>query len=112
MAKVDLSALAFDQYLATVFADDLQVDKATVRPVTSLRNYDQLVANFETGVGATMPGVRGTAWGAYNAITEWTSHQRGKDNDLDAARKRLNNLWFGTGGKINQAAHQAALSLV
>lgn len=39
MAKVDLSAAAFDQYLATVFADDLQVDKATVRPVTSLRNY-------------------------------------------------------------------------
>jgi phage/plasmid-like protein (TIGR03299 family) len=111
MAKVDLSASAFNQYLATVFADDLQVDKDKVRPVTSLRHYDQLVANFESGVGATLPGVRGTAWAAYNAVTEWTSHQRGKD-DVDAARKRLNNLWFGTGGKINQAAHQAALSLV
>lgn len=112
MAQVDLSMAKFNDYIAKVFASDLKGDRGELRPATSLRNYEQLVKNFESGAGADLRGVRGTLWGAYNAITEWTSHQRGHGDDIEAARKRLNNLWFGSAEKINQTAHDAALSFI
>ncbi len=111
MAKVDLSSTAFDKYLSTVFAKQLQGDNET-RPVSELRQYDQLVRNFENGVGMDIKGVRGTLWAAYNAVTEWTTHQRGGNDTVEAARDRLNAIWFGSAAQINEAAHEAALALV
>lgn len=31
---------------------------------------------FESGRGNDLPGARGTAWAAYNAVTEWVTHER------------------------------------
>ena len=108
MAKVDLSAAAFDKYLTTVFAKQLEGD----RPVHDLRQYEQIVHNFESGLGMDIKGVHGTLWGAYNAVTEWTSHQRSQSDDVDSVRDRLNSLWFGSSAQINEQAHSAALALV
>lgn len=109
MAKVDLSIAAFNQYVTNVFqaVGTLDDDKNA----SSLRFYDRLVENFESGTGSDIRGFQGTAWGAYNAVTEFTSHQRNGD-DVDAARKRLNSLWFGQGEMINKSAHACALALV
>ena len=110
MAKIDLSPQAFDKYLTKVFAPPTSKDGQ--KTVKDLRYYPQILENFEGGTGADLPGARGTLWGAYNAITEWTSHQRSKgDNEIEAARKRLNSIWFGQGAAINQAAHNAALEM-
>lgn len=108
MSKVDLSSAAFDRYLATVFSKQLEGD----RKVQDLRQYEQLVQNFETGIGMDIKGARGTLWGAYNAVTEWTTHQRSTTDDLEATRDRLNSLWFGSSAQINETAHSAALTLV
>lgn len=109
MSKVDLSAEAFDRYLSAVFRKQLEGD----RKVSSLRQYEQLVQNFEGGIGMDIKGVRGTLWGAYNAITQWTTHQRGGgSSEIEAARSRLNSLWFGSGAQINQTAHDAALTFL
>lgn len=108
MSKVDLSAAAFDRYLTTVFQKQLEGD----RKVTDLRQYEQLIQNFEGGIGMDIKGVRGSLWGAYNAVTEWTTHQRGGTDDIEATRDRLNSLWFGSSAQINEAAHKAALALV
>lgn len=61
---------------------------------------------FESGRGAQLKGVRGTAWAAYNAVTEYVSHQRGSD-----AARRLDQNWFGSGVGINQRAFEAALQM-
>lgn len=108
MTKVDLSAAAFDQYLSTVFAKQLEND----RKVQDLRQYEQLAQNFEAGIGTDIKGVRGTLWNAYNAVTEWTTHQRNDGDEIEAARARLNSLWFGSSAQINEAAHSAAMALV
>lgn len=107
MASVDLSVKAFDDYLKTVFAKQLAGD----RNVQDLRQYEKLVQNFESGVGTDITEVRGTLWAAYNAVTEWTTHQR-SGSDIEAARDRLNSLWFGSSAQINESAHAAALALV
>ena len=67
---------------------------------------------FESGVGTDIVGVRGTAWGAYNAITEYTTHHArvnaGDDKAPGYAKKRgerlLESSWFGNGDAINQKA--------
>src|SRR5262249_56150370 len=40
---------------------------------------------FEEGRGAALPGVRGTLWGAYNAVTEYLGYERGRGQDTRLA---------------------------
>jgi phage/plasmid-like protein (TIGR03299 family) len=61
---------------------------------------------FAKGRGTEIPGVRGTWWGAYNAVTEYLTHQRGKTADA-----RLDNLWFGDSVNINRRALDIATRL-
>jgi phage/plasmid-like protein (TIGR03299 family) len=60
----------------------------------------------ETGEGAEMS--RGSIWGAYNAVTEYTDHvQYSKD-----ASKRLNSIWFGGGEKLKHRAFDLAMKML
>jgi phage/plasmid-like protein (TIGR03299 family) len=59
------------------------------------------------GVGLDMPGVRGTAWGAYNAVTEYVDYQRGASKGADA---RLDSIAFGSGLAMKQRALSLALA--
>jgi phage/plasmid-like protein (TIGR03299 family) len=112
MSKVDLSAAAFDKYLGQVFEKQL-IDGDKKKQVTEMRQYERLIQNFESGVGMDLKGTRGTLWGAYNAITEWTTHQRGNSaDDIEAVRDRLNSLWFGSASQINETAHTVAMAMV
>lgn len=54
------------------------------------RIYDSIEALFTGGTGNDMAGVKGTAWAAYNAVTEYITHERGRSDD-----NRLNGAWFG-----------------
>jgi phage/plasmid-like protein (TIGR03299 family) len=114
MTKIDLTTATFNQYLNKVFEKDLIGTDDKPKLVTELRHYNQLVANFESGRGADQVGVRGTLWGAYNAVTEWTSHQRGSGDSesLESTRNRLNSLWFGSSSVINDTANTSALAMV
>ena len=53
----------------------------------------------------TLPGVGGTVWGMYNAMTHHLTHEYGRTED-----SRINNLVFDSAG-YNHRAVQAALSL-
>jgi phage/plasmid-like protein (TIGR03299 family) len=68
--------------------------------------FERLVELFETGRGNDLPAVRGTYWAAYNAVTEFLSHERGRTAD-----NRLDSLWFGEAGNLNRRAFEAALLL-
>tara|TARA_R100000152_G_C6759827_1_gene183816 strand:- start:363 stop:1379 length:1017 start_codon:yes stop_codon:yes gene_type:complete len=78
-----------------------------------LNRREKLTELFESGIGTDIPGVRGTAWGAYNAITEFTTHHNqirlgvepGTDGyDLKRTDRRLSSSWFGPGDKMNTKA--------
>lgn len=96
----------FRQYLERVFHTNLwDANTRRMRPVESLRALPYLAEAFEDGIGAET--ARGTLWGAYNAITQWTTHERGKTHE-----DRAESNWFGAGATIITAAHRAALALV
>jgi hypothetical protein len=67
---------------------------------------DHVVGNFEAGRGSDLAAARGTWWAAYNAVTEYLSHARGRTED-----GRLNSLWYGEGAQLNARALQNALQM-
>ena len=80
------------------------------RRVESVR--DQMMANFRGGVGSELAGR--SAWGFYNAASEFTSHQRPfrGATPRDQAERRFESLLLGgSAHALEQAAFEAALRL-
>lgn len=98
LARHGCDEVTLRRYVRTVFqperADDENAAKRIVADVVPL---------FEAGRGAELS--RGTLWGAYNAITEYTSHHRGRSQD-----RRVESQWFGEGVKIAQRALDVGLA--
>ncbi len=67
--------------------------------------YNTIQANFESGPGAEY--ARGTAWGAFNAATQYVTHQRGRLKD-DA---RTADLQWGAGKNLLARAWEGAEEL-
>ena len=71
------------------------------------RILPRVEALAHNGKGAGILGVRGTAWGAVNAISEFVQHYRGKDSE-----QRFNSATFGEGRAVVTRAMDRALSMV
>ncbi len=82
--------------------DVLRVPDDAEKPPRALDNIIQL---FEDGRGQDNPAVRGTYWAAYNAVTEWVDHERGRDGS------RLQAAWYGEGRRIKQRGLEVATEL-
>ena len=70
------------------------------------RLVDNIIPLFEGGMGSSLPGVRGTVWGAYNAVVEYLQYTRGRSEE-----NRLDSMWFGQSATLNQRALQEGLKL-
>jgi phage/plasmid-like protein (TIGR03299 family) len=58
-----------------------------------------------------MDGVRGTAWAAYNAVSFYHDHQRGRFLSVQESEGRVHSNLFGTSNDCKQAAFKEALVL-
>lgn len=72
-----------------------------------VRNVDEICELFTTGQGAEMS--RGTMWGAFNAVTEYATHHRGRGDSDKSQDARQNSNWFGGGQKLTDRAFDLAL---
>lgn len=111
VAKAVASKGAADMFAENVIAQALESGEAheeTALAAAELRSnvYPKIVQLFEGGRGNDLPGVRGTLWGAYNAISEYIVHERGKDS-----AKRLESAWFGQGHSQNARALKVGMEL-
>jgi phage/plasmid-like protein (TIGR03299 family) len=73
---------------------------------TKSRVFPRVLRLFEAGRGTSIAGVRGTMWGALNAVSEFVQYERGS-NDA----RRLNETWFGTGSALNRRAFDVAAQM-
>lgn len=83
----------------------LKLDDAgkTVEPGKQLADKRETVQSlFTTGIGITS-GIRGTAWAALQAWSEFADHHRVVRNDDDGA-KRLESIWMGSAATLKQDA--------
>ena len=120
MASKPCTAAQFRAYCEEVFADQLigmtndkRGDATTARPkkLEDLAAWDSVANKFAgEGIGFNIPGVEGTMWGAYQAITEYFTHDAGRAKDsTEAARQRLESLYWGNAAATITRAHSLAL---
>ena len=110
LAAVNLNGRAFENYLKAVGVAPTNMGAATTRAKNIMDEVTQL---FEQGKGAEMPGARGTAWGAFNAVVEYADYvrsTRGKDADAGLTA-RAKSILFGTGAALKQKAWDEAIKL-
>jgi phage/plasmid-like protein (TIGR03299 family) len=95
----------FETFLLSVFRGE----EAT--PRTGARLLEAVRPLMAEGKGNDLPGVRGTWWAAYNAITEWLTHHRGSaaGTVAERAERRFDALHFGDARKLGARALTLAL---
>lgn len=81
--------------------DDTKFEDLSPVAQRSVSAIEQL---HETGRGNDLKQVRGTLWGAYNAVTEWVDHTRTTDS--------LNYMAVGTGAVLKQRAFNVAQDMI
>jgi len=69
-------------------------------------NRSTLTSLYHDGRGARIPGVQGTAWGAYNAITEYAGYHRQTRGD-----QRFESLMMGSGADFVRSGTNVLRSL-
>lgn len=82
--------------------------EAEIDEIRDDKGFQSIMSLFSgAGRGALLPGVRGTAWGLVNAVTEHFDHHvraRSQSNRLDSA-------WFGRGDDLKQKAMTMAVAM-
>lgn len=95
LANTQINAKDLRKYIKLVM--EMPTDKPLSKPAT--QSVELIEELFQGGRGNNLPGVKGTYWAAYNAITENLSYFRGRNQD-----SRLDSLWFGDAAQINRSA--------
>lgn len=102
LAERDIDKADLEKYVRRVFSPGKREDD----PKAARFVLPKVVELFETGRGNDLPGVRGTLWAGYNAVTEYLAYERGADQD-----KRIDALWFGQSRNVNSRALDRALEM-
>lgn len=120
LATVDLTNQAFKDYLKnTGLVPKVESEDQSTRAKNIIEEISGL---FVHGKGANLPGAKRTAWGAFNAVSEYVDHRRSTLNDdkkkpteaqkLENGLKRAESQLFGSGSVVKQKAWNAALALI
>lgn len=67
---------------------------------------DTCLDNMEAGIGTENAASRGSWWTAYNAVTQYLTHERGRSEQT-----RLAALWYGDSAKKNEKALNLAFEM-
>jgi phage/plasmid-like protein (TIGR03299 family) len=73
---------------------------------THMKNVRQSVVELVDSASNTLVGSAGTAWGAYNAVTEYIDHRKTAKTGA-----KLRSIWIGTGAVVKDAALRLAVNL-
>jgi phage/plasmid-like protein (TIGR03299 family) len=105
LAAVSLTKEAWNSYLTRTGIAPKPGDKISTQ---TRKIIDEVSAMFDKGRGNDLPGVKHTAWGAFNAVVEYVDYSRSTDeNDT-----RSKSILFGSGANLKQKAWDEALALV
>jgi len=88
----------------------IPADEAKALTTRTQNIVNEIGALFEKGRGNDLPGVKHTAWGAFNAVAEYVDYARSSKGDKEEGR--ATSLLFGSGAKLKQRAWDTAFDLV
>ncbi len=105
LTKKDVDQKSLEKYVEIVFGiKGMNEQRREIAKQNAVRSIQSL---FETGRGMDLKAANGTYWGLYNAVTEYLSYDKGRDES-----SRLNSLWFGASRIQNDIALKTALEMV
>jgi len=107
LANKNVNSKDLEKFVKLVFTGPKyeELERAGLNPNKKI--IENIIPLFEKGRGNDMVGVKGTAWGAYNAVNEYLQYERGNDDD-----SRLDKMWFGDGATLNQKALDVITKMV
>lgn len=105
LAKVKMIEDRLDHYFEAVFPRSDAQKKNGDKPL----RWGYLREIFETRKDLQLPGVRGTLWGAYNAITRFEDYKQPQQEEQPD--QRLDRTWFGGGAETKLKALTKAAEL-
>jgi phage/plasmid-like protein (TIGR03299 family) len=99
-AAADFARLMGKPYTPGIMASDT----ATRAP----KGEAEILRLFRGGaIGSDIAGVRGTAWGMLNAVTEYVDHRASTKTDSH----RMNSAWFNGGDEMKTSAFEQLLAM-
>ena len=102
LARRDINQADLRKYVRRV----LKVGDDEVPSARTASVVERVIELAETGLGNDLPSVRGTYWTAFQGVSDWLSHSRGRSQAT-----RLDSLWYGEGAAINKLALQTAVEM-
>lgn len=109
MQKVTISDEEMVNFLNELFAPE----KSETEISTRAKNTVQEIMNLtDNGKGTDLPGVKGTVYGLYNAITEYADHFKTVKGEKENPDKRFDSVMFGSSASLKENAFNKALQLV
>jgi phage/plasmid-like protein (TIGR03299 family) len=110
MLKYQMSDAELKKYFDYALRGNVGPDVEESTRVTNEK--ETLMTLFHTGKGNDLPEVRGSAWAALNAVTEYVDHYRTIKNLAADRTNRLKNIWFGSGAVVKSRAYSSISELV
>lgn len=117
LAAKHFDQAALDRYMDRAYDEcfgqiDVDGDSATVEKLVEKKHLVLIEwrKNIEDDRN-TMAGVRGTAWAAYNAVSQWHDHQRGRFATVAESDARVHSNLFGVSQNSKLQAFRVALEV-
>jgi len=115
LVKVNFKQADLDTYFKAIGLLPQKDNEIAAMSTRAKNIIEEVTKMFEHGKGNDLPGVKGTAWGAFNAVAEYVDYTRsvrGGDNSQERQESRTTSLLFGSGALLKQKAWDAAMDLV
>jgi phage/plasmid-like protein (TIGR03299 family) len=104
MAARRMNAIEVERYFGAIWAKP-ETDEGSRTMTNWTDRRDTLQGLYEAGPGLDIPGVAGTLWAAYNAVTGYVDHWQRGSSDKDTRMQRI--VW-GAGAELKGQAFELA----
>lgn len=112
LASKDWTELKITTYFERLYPTPAGDDEKAAEKAAEIQGHrDRLRELFDVGVGLAMPGVRGTAWAAYNAVAEHLDHDRPHRARNRRSATQFESSMFGPGRSLKNKALDLALAM-
>ena len=107
LASKKISTDTAQKYIGSVFLTLEQLEGKKEISTKMSNTVSHVIDLIDTQKGLEyVPAIRGTAWQAYNAVSEYVTHEYGRNQE-----NRMYAQYFGESAKINNRALDLALAL-
>lgn len=94
ITKINFNTEMLENFTKAILPSPIDPEKMKRTEARREKQRNKIIELFETGVGQDIPGVPGTGWAAYNAVTEYLNYHRPVRGKKLQEEKRLNQVMF------------------